>query len=424
MLSKIQIFTDKFSKNAVISAVSDGLVSTLPITMIGSISSLLSNLPITGYQSFITNHGIKDVLSIPVQLSVNILSIYVVFFIAYHYANKQNIDGITAGILALMGFLFVTPISQIKIDDVTTNYLSFDWLGAKGLFVAILMALMSAKIFVFLIKRNIIVKMPEGVPQAISKTFSSLIPGFVIAIISLLIVLIMRNTGYENIHQMVYSFVQVPLEHIGSNYFAFIIAITLCQVLWFFGIHGTMVIYSVMNPIWMALDAQNLAAYSAGTALPNLAGKQFFNLYSGIGGSGGTLALCLLFTFFARSKRYKMLGKIALPASCFSINEPVIFGTPLVMNPKLVIPFIGVPFVSITLGYVCTSLGIVPPANGAVLGPGFPPFITGLMEGSWKIAALQFVLLIISLIMYYPFFRIVDREAYEEENQETAKAVE
>ena len=417
-LSKVQICIDKVAKNNYVTAISDGLISTLPITMIGSIASLLSNLPIEAYQNFLINTGLKKLLTIPAQLTVNILSLYAVFFIAYCFAKKHDTDGVLAGILALMAFLFVTPIENVVVGDVTTSYLGFGWLGAKGLFVAIFIGLISSILFVLCIKRNLTIKLPDGVPDTISKTFTSLIPGFVIAIVALVIASVMEHTTYGSIHQLVYSFVQLPLQYIGSNYFAFLIAAILCQTMWLFGIHGTIVLYSVMNPIWMALDAQNLTAYSAGSVLPNLAGKQFFNLYSGVGGSGGTLALCILFAFFAKSKRYKTLGKMALPANCFSINEPVIFGTPLVMNPKFVIPFICVPVVSITIGYVCTALGIVPPANGAILGPGFPPFVTGLMEGSWKIAALQLVLLIISLFMYYPFFKAADKEAYKEEMKE------
>lgn len=420
--SKVQSIIYTISNNRYVKAVSNGLISTLPITMIGSVLSLLMNIPFEGYQNFIVENGIKDVLSIPVQFTTNILALYVVFLIAYRLAQTFEEDALSAGILSLLSFFIITPIEQAIVGDQTKSFIGFTWLGAKGLFVAIIVGLVSSRIFVFLKQKNLVIKLPDGVPPTISKTFSGLIPAFIILIIFMAVQVIMSNTSYGSLHQVVYSVVQLPLQDIGSSYWAFLVAILMCQVLWFFGIHGTMVVYSVVKPIWLALDLQNLEAFAAGAELPHLTGLQFFNLYNGIGGSGATLGLCILFAFFATSKRYKTLGRMALPANCFCINEPVIFGTPLIMNPKFMVPFIGVPVASITIAYICTAMGIVPPPNGVMLSAGIPPFVSGFMEGSWKIAALQFVLFLMSIAAYYPFFKSADKEALLEEQNGTEEA--
>lgn len=166
------------------------------------------------------------------------------------------------------------------------------------------------------------------------------------------------------------------------------------------------------------MDVENLVAFGQGVAgsdLPNILGKAFYNIFSGIGGAGGTLGLCILLTFVAKSKQLRTLGRLALIPSFFTINEPLIFGVPLILNPVMIIPFMTVPLVQTIVAYLAITSGLVPRLAGVQAPFGIPVFINGFMQGSWKISVLQLVLIVISVLIYYPFFKKLDNDYYQKE---------
>jgi len=389
--------------------------------MIGAISTLVSSLPITAYQNFITKTGLKPILALPTSFTTNILAILAVFFIAYRLSEVFEKDGATAGLIALICFFILTPLGQLKSGDSVSSVITFDWLGAKGLFVAIIVGLLAGRIYVFIVDKRWTIKMPDGVPPTIGKSFAGLIPGFIIVVIFLVINEIFKATSFGSMHQFIYTFVQTPLEGLGGSLLASIIAMFASHFLWVFGIHGMMVVFSVMMPIWLSLDMANLSAYQAGLPLPNVLGGYGMLEYVTIGGSGATLGLNILM-LRAKSKRYRMLGRLAIPAGICCINEPIIFGTPVVLNPTLVIPFISAPLANLLIAYGLTYIGIVARPMGTQLPLGVPPVIQGFLQGDWTIAALQFVLIFVDLLIYYPFFKILDNAAAAEEGASEVNA--
>ena len=199
----------------------------------------------------------------------------------------------------------------------------------------------------------------------------------------------------------------------------------LSSVLWAFGIHGTVIIGAVMDPIWLSLTAENAAAYAAGNPLPNIINTEFQSNFVQLGGAGSTFGLVLCLVLFARAKQYKMLGKLGIAPSIFNINEPIIFGMPIVLNPLLLIPFVLSTMVALVVSYVAMSTGLVPPTNGINLPWTIPPIISGFLLSGWKGAVLQVVTLAITTAIYFPFFKIADNNAYaleqkEEQEQEAA----
>lgn len=179
--------------------------------------------------------------------------------------------------------------------------------------------------------------------------------------------------------------------------------------------HGSLVVGSILTAVYLPMDLQNLAAYSAGKAMPHILGYQFYCTFAGIGGAGGTLGLVFLMVFLAKSKRLKTLGKLAIVPGCFTINEPVVFGLPMMFNPIMAIPFICVPLIQMTLAYVSIAIGLVPRLAGVQVPFGMPILVNGLMQGSWRIPVLQFVLIVLSAVIYYPFFKKLDNKSLEEE---------
>lgn len=414
---KIQNIAAAFAGNKYIQAISRAMMFIITPIIIGSIFTLLANLPIQAYTDFLSQHGITPILNLPATFTTNIMAVLAVFFIAYFLAKQFDKDGTMAGMLALISFFIITPLGEQTTKDGTVNYIPFDWLGAKGLFAAMLVGLLTARLYVWFMDKGFTIKMPDSVPPAVSTSFAGLVPGFAVSIIALLVAAVFKATPYGSLDQLIYTCIQIPLQGLPGTFGAFILVNLIIGILWFFGIHGTnIVLLGVMYPLYLALDMQNLNAYQAGQALPNILGYQFFVCYVIFSGTGATIGLVLLMAFKAKSKQYRTLGRLALPTSIFNINEPVTFGTPIVLNPYMLIPYLLAPIMTGSIAYAATAIGLVPRLNGVQIPWSTPIIASGIIEGSWRIAVLQVVLVAVSLAVYYIPFKFIDKKAYEQEH--------
>jgi PTS system cellobiose-specific IIC component len=264
-----------------------------------------------------------------------------------------------------------------------------------------------------MVKGGIVIKVPDSVPEFVAKSFSSLIPGIVILTVFSIISAVFSVTSYGSIHVLIYTFLQAPLTSLGSGVGSIIIVAVLSQLLWFLGLHGHAVTLGVVAPIWAAMDAQQLAAFSAGQPLPNITGMAFFWTYL----AGNLLPLAFMLTFMAKSVRYKTLGKVAFVPAIFTIGEPLAYGAPLVMNFVFALPYVLLDGVIMVLAYYLTVAGIIPAVGGVNTPSGTPVLLSGFLQGSWRIAAFQVVALLIRFAVWYPFFKVADNMAVEEERK-------
>lgn len=425
---RLQKIAVAIQNNKYVSAITNGLMSGMPVLIIGAIATMLNGLPIEGYQNFLVNTGLKEFAAIPTEVTTNLLALYMAFNIAVKFAESYDLDGTPAGMLSFMSFLIVTPYSY---DPEVLTYAITDlpsmWLGATGLFTSFLVALVTARIYVLFQENEWVIKMPDGVPPTVSKSFSGMIPGFVIAILWLVVRYLMSLTPMGDIHSLIYGLLAAPLTALGGNIWAMIIAIVLAHLLWLVGVHGMMVIFSVMTPILTVLTNENLAAYNAGQPAPNMINSALLMQVIFIG-SGATLGLALLM-LRAKSEQYRVLGRLALIPNIVGINEPLIFGLPIVMNFTLAIPFILTPTLILILAYLGMVTGFLPILPGFAAPLGTPAIVGGFLMGGWKWAVFQALMIVLSVVIYYPFFRVMDREAYAkeleaQENREIAEAVE
>ncbi|MFP7335636.1 PTS transporter subunit EIIC [Shouchella clausii] len=408
---RLQKVSGAIQKNKYMSSISNGLAATMPALIGGAIFSLIDTINISAYQNFLEATGLKSLTGIPALVTTNIISLYVVFGIAYILAKQFKKDGFPAGIIALMSFLMVTPMGVM--EDQSTG-IGITWLGAQGLFVAMMIGLIVGRVFVLIIDKDIYIKLPKGVPPTIEKSFAAIIPALIIITIMLTIRGIFSATSYETIHNFIFTLVQTPLTGLGGSWLAFLICVVAISLFFFLGVHGPLVVYSVMAAIWTPLQLENLAAFQSGAELPNLiVPSASLMIYAAIGGSGATIGLAVAM-LYAKSKRYKTLGKLTFIPSLFGINEPLIFGMPIVLNTRLLIPFIAAPLVASILSIILTFIGILPPLRG-IAPMGTPLIISGFIEGGWSVAVFQVILSVISFIIYYPFFKGVDKIAYSEE---------
>lgn len=225
-------------------------------------------------------------------------------------------------------------------------------------------------------------------------------------------------TPFQSLHNVVGDLLGTPLSILGGSLGGSLIAEFVQMLLWSCGIHGASIIGGIMAPIWYgAMDANRLA-FQAGEALPSIFTTQFFQIWINVGGSGATLALVLTMLVRSRSKQMKQLGRLGIGPALFNINEPIIFGMPIVMNPLLIVPFIIAPLLTITATYIGMSTGLVARPAGIAVPWTMPPLISGYLATGGKVsgAVMQLVNLLITCAIYYPFFRIWDHQKWREES--------
>lgn len=420
VLEKIAMpVSEKLATNRYLTAISKGLMQIMPALILGSIASIFLNLPIDGYQAVITDNGIKGLLNGFVNITTNMIAVYGVFSIAFVFISNAGYSGFAGALTALICFFFTIQLQVTGEGPMAVTTLNIEWLGAKGLFVAMFVSLVVGTIFVKIMDRKLVIKMPEGVPKFVSDSFVGIVPAAISALVIGLIVWAFSGTDYGTIHNFVYKIIQTPLQGLGNTLAAAVIIYLLEGIVWFFGIHA-IAVAAVVLPIWLAADAQNLAAAAAGVAnsdLPNIVTWSWVNTVCGVGGAGATLGLVIWFAFKAKAKQHNTIGRLALVPSLFNINEPVVFGVPVVLNPILLLPFILTPVICITIAYVLTVAGILPHASGINAPAGTPIILGGFLVGGWKVALWQFVTLFISLGVYFPFFKILDKQAVALENK-------
>ena len=260
--------------------------------------------------------------------------------------------------------------------------------------------------------------MPQGVPDAVSRSFSSLIPITLTLTVFLIIRILFSLTPYETVQNFIYTVLQEPLTALGSGLAATIVAVILIQIFWFFGLHGQIIVNSVFDPIWYTLNNQNLEAFQHGQALPNIITKQFVDSFLvGMGGSGMTLAVVILIFIIGRSRQIKELGKLGGPAGIFNVNEPIIFGLPIIMNPLVLIPWIIAPVVVTIVTYFSMATGLVPKPAGIIVPWTTPIVLNGFLAtgNAWQGGVLQLVNLLIVMAIWWPFLKVLDKNYYEKE---------
>lgn len=411
----------KISNQRHMRAIRQGIVATLPLTIVGSFFCIFLNLPIDGYTEFIAPY--TAILDIPFRFTVGILALYATFGIASSLARNYEMNELNAGLLAVMAFL-VTAVVPVKVPAVegviaAGRYINIASLSSSSLFGAILTALISVEIMHFLKVRNITIKMPDGVPPEVANSFSALIP----AVCIILLFWIVRHVCDFDVNAAL-STLLMPLKDVlaGNSLFGGLLTVFLITFFWVLGIHGPAIMGPVIRPIWDMTIAENTEMFMAGTnasALPNIFTEQFLQWFVWIGGAGTTLALVCLF-LFSKSKYLKKLGKLCLIPGIFNINEPVIFGAPIVMNPVLAIPFIAAPLVITTISYFFTVSGLIPMMM-AKLPFTLPAPMAAVMSTNWSWLAGVLVVInfFIALAIYYPFFKLFEKQQLEKENNES-----
>ena len=409
---------DALTKNKELIAIRDGFLLAVPITIVGSIFLLIANFPINGWVDMIAQFAGANWTSYfdaVIQSTFDTVTLVGVLGIGYCYARELNVDKMAGAILSLICFLIVTPKVH-TMGEFTFGALMLRNLGTAGMFLGMIIALVSVRIFAWAVHKNFVIKLPDGVPPAVMDSFKALIPSGIAMIIFFIVNIIFVNTPYECAHNFIYQVLQAPLEGLGRLSGFEVIYQFLSTLFWFFGINGPAVTNTIFGPIHKALTLQNYEAQVAGQAMSNIFVAGFSDFMCNFGGGGSTLGLVIMMAFLGKSSRIKQLGRLSLPAAIFGINEPIIFGLPIVLNPIMAIPFIFVPVINTVISTILTYIGIIPIIGGAQLPWTTPIFFSGyLVSGSWVTSFVQLGLLAIDMLVYYPFLKMLDKKYLADE---------
>ncbi len=416
---KLIPFSMKVSQNKYVQSIGQGSMGLMAVIMIGAVFNLLNTIPIDAYQNFLTSTGIGDALGAVYNAAMNYMGLFMVFSVARSAAKSFGHEKLANenAFLALMGYLILVPLTASETGDSLVN---MNYLGSRGTFLAFIVAILTTKVHIAVIERNITIKMPNGVPETVTKNFTAIIPGVLCALLFGLLRVLFRLTTYGNIVDAVYAVLQTPLSNITGSLPGFIILIICANLLWFVGIHGSYTVLAVLFPIWFTYVGDNIAAAAAGQTIPHMWNISMYD-FACNGGCGCTLGLVIVMALFAKSRRYKSFSKLVLPVGLFNINEPVVFAMPLMYNFMFIIPFLITPILSLLLAYLFIRLGLMPIPTGIIGFSSMPVFIYGILQGSWKIGVYQLIATLMSALIWYPFFKAADNIAYREE-QEAADA--
>jgi cellobiose PTS system EIIC component len=424
---------EAIGRNKYLIAIRDGFLISTPLLIVGSLFLLIANFPIPAWTNWLESVAINgvtlaDYFGKPADATFSIMAIFAVMGIGYSFAKQMKTNPLFGAAVSIMSWFLIMPYGvagnvavkgiEGKVPVFLRGGLPLGWVGAKGIFIGIICALSAVHIYAFAERKGWTIKMPEGVPPTVVQSFAALIPAGLVMTIFFTINLIF---GFFNtdIFTIVFKFLQLPLMNLGDTLGAMVVAYIFLHLFWFFGVNGGSVVGAVFNPILQTLAAENLEFFKTGVGQAHIINQQFQDLYATFGGCGSTLSLVIAMLFFCKSKRIKELGKLSLVPGIFGINEPIVFGLPIVLNPMMLIPFMLVPTVNIVISYIAMALKLVPITNGINIPWTTPVVISGFLATNWVGALLQAALLVLGVVIYMPFIKIMDKQYLEEEAKAT-----
>lgn len=395
-------------------AISTGMMFSLPFIVIGSFFLIFANPSInmeqynpetanvfmhflaTWKEFAVANY---DLITAPYNLTMGIIGLISAFGIAYSLANEYKMNAAMTGMIATVVYAMIcTPVVEGKID--------LNYLGTNGLFVAIIVGLLVVEICRWFDIKEIKISLPDSVPPMVAVFINTLIPLLVNIVlfygINILFVVTTDQIFPEAVMQVL-----TPATNIAGSLGGFLLIVTLGNILWLFGINGSSIIFPIVFTLGITQTGYNAEQMASGEAMTHLMNLQMFRI-SVMGGAGATLGLILLM-MRSKVREFRTIGKLSLIPGICSINEPVIFGLPIVLNPILAIPFLTAPVVNLLLTYFAQKIHLI--GVGVIIDPSFTPFFAQayLSSMDWRNVVFTLVLVFVSAAIYYPFFKVMEK---------------
>lgn len=436
-------FANKLAAQKHLKAIRDAMVSVVPLTIIGGLFLIVASPPVDPLRMKGTNIFYKLLLAwydwskkysyelkLPFYMTMGLVGLFVAIAVGYSLSKEYKLNTLSGSILSGTVFLLLSApskaavvlssvgnnVNKEAISKLAQQMMSINYLDAKGIFTAIIVGIVSIEIMKFLKDKKITIRMPEGVPPAVSASFEVIIPLLVNIILFYGLSLTIQNATGKIIPEFIMTAMAPTMKAIDSSIGIFIISF-ISQGLWFLGLHGPAITSPIRLPFMdthIMINAQNMMN---GEALPHVFTQPFWSFIMLIGGSGATLGLVFLL-IRSKSSHLKSVGRIGLLPAIFNINEPLTFGLPFVLNPILAIPFIFTQGINAVIAYFLMTLNIVGKPYISIPWTTPAPIGAALGTMDWKVGVLVIALIILDGIIYYPFFKVYERTLLKKEQGE------
>ncbi|WDF82857.1 PTS sugar transporter subunit IIC [Lacticaseibacillus pabuli] len=424
----------KFTNSKIITALKNGMIYTIPFIIVGSVFLLLATPPIASWAAWMNTTGLVPYWNQAVNFSFNMMAVIAVMGISYEWARNEKVDPFPAGITGLLSFLIVlqptSPIMSasgkvlVQNPHGMTGFIDTSWLAGRGMIAAIIIGLITGWIYSWFVKNKITIKLPEQVPANVANSFIALIPAAVLIVFWLIVYMLFDHFAHTSMLAVIYNVIQTPLQGITDSFGGVLLVPFFISFLWMFGVHGSSIVSGIMTAILLSNGVDNAKLYKAGTLSLGHGAHVFtqalLDQFGTVTGAGITIGLVVYMLWFAKSEQMKALAKLEIAPALFNINEPIIFGVPIVLNPILAAPFILAPMASMGLTYWAIKLTIIPPFNGVYVPWTTPPIMSGFLVGGWKTMLWQALMLVMTFFIYFPFARNQDNLLYKQEQENLA----
>lgn len=410
----------KIGSNRYLAAIRNAFTDLMPLIIIGSFCTLFSNVVCNtteGYLSIANIPGMawlgtfKPLFTAANYGTMNMMAVGIVILLTGEVAAWYGNNDKVLPLIGLAGFVSlcatsVTATAAVSGEEVTVaNVISSDYTSAKGLFVAMIVAVATAEIYVRLVNSGkLSIHMPDSVPPNIARSFEVLFPATLTILLIAAVGFVFQLALNMTLFAAITAFIQTPLKNVLTGLPGFLLILFCTVLLWFFGIHGTQTLKGIYEPVLLAAFAENESAYAAGTEIPNIINSPFMSNFSTLTGAGITGGLIIAILVFSKREDYRSIAKLSIPCGIFNINEPMTFGLPIVMNPILGIPFMITPIVTSAFAYFMTSIGFC--GKMVVNAPWTTPLgLEAFLASGGNLGAVitQILCVGISFLIYTPF---------------------
>lgn len=401
----------KVADSKMLDALMGGMMCTLPMTLGVSVIAILINFPIPGFSDWVVSSGLMATGNSILTVTMNMMGIYISFFIGLRWGKVCGLSGYTGGIVS--GAVFLAFMPQQSFEDIPmASFINTSYMGSNGIFVAILLGLIVPKVTAILMSK-LEIKLPDMVPPMVADSLSPMFAAIVLFTAVWFAKWGLSFTPWGNLFDMINTLIGTPVTMVGASPLAYIIVCSLQSIFWFFGVHPN-VMLNFYAPVIMACSAANTEAIIAGQALPYGAWA-VVALGTAIGGQANALGISISL-LFTKSERFKAIRGIALVPSLFNISEPLMFGLPVVLNPTYFIPFVlNIPVCAIVV-QALYALGLGAAFNPTIQLPWvLPQPVIAFMQGGIGCLVISVAVLAVSVLMYTPFTLMADRQALREE---------
>ena len=429
MFDKFIEFMARFAEIKAVAALRDGFIMTTPFTICGSVFLLIANLPIPGYPEFMAGvfgPNWTDPLNAVAGGTFNILGLIAVLTITYKFVEAEGCDAIMASVLALSTFVILLPPTVAAEGGAEVgNIIPKLWAGSNGVITAILVAFLTSYVVCYCEKNHIGIKMPASVPGGVVKAFEALTPGMILFTIAAVLYGVCHFAGTTTLPELIFTVIQTPLQGLSDTIVGGSVFSLLMTILFWAGVHGPNVVGGILNPLMIANSLENQQILDAGMQLlgnpsAHIMTIQVTDTLIKPGGCGATFGLLIASYLVARSQQMKSITKLATVPGLFNINEPVIFGLPIVFNPYMLVPFCLAQLSCLIIVYMSISVGFMAPFGAIQVPWTTPPIIAGFLMNGWQGAVVQIACLAASTAIYFPFVKVQDNAFVKDEQEEAA----